>query len=426
VDESTSLHGFANIVHYSRLNAYQQADFQERLVRGLEASLVDCGVRPDTIRVQDQGDARMLTFPDHLDVSRVLAIMPRRFNDELKASNQDKAPHARMQVRLSFAMGPSARGATGQRGSAPIAVTRLNNAPALHEAMATRPDAYLGVVIDDYLYHQHVVQQFRPDLAIDEYAPTRVSFPGKKDAEAWIRLVGYRVGEWLPDMGSAVQAARPNRESFELPADSVSRPDPGVWDDPAAIWDDPAAPEHAPRRGGGDGAGRGAGGRGRRERITLAVATIIAAVIAVGVGLLISYSGHSAGTGSPGRPSSGVISQGQLPPSTIADAPPASSAATPSGATFTEYGDWGPGVQVYANTLAATSNAPVIPLNQPVQVACVARNDSGIATINAFYRIVSGAWRGTYASCNEFTNGGTLDSADDPAIDPRVPHCTTA
>jgi hypothetical protein len=427
VDESTSLHGFADIVCYSSLNAYQQAEFQQQLVRAIEASLVDAGVRPDAMRVQDQGDARMLTFPDHLDVSRVLALMPRRFNDELNALNRDKAPHARMRVRLSFAMGPSAAGVTGQRGSAPIAVTRLNGAPALRAAMKARPGAYLGVVIDDYLYHQYVAQQFRPDLAIDEYAATRVSFPEKRfDANAWIRLVGYRVDAQLPALAPAkLTAGRPSGKTGRLAADSMPGGQPGITEDGT----EPGAYSVGSDSRSDKARDRGDGLRWR-SRITPAVATIIAAVIASGVSLLIAFAGHSPGSG--GRPGLGPHSatrKGRHTPSTATPTPSSSSGASNggvTGATFTVYGDWAPGVQVYANNQAAASNAPTIRLNQAVHVTCVAPNDSGIPSINAFYRIVSGPWSGTYASCNEFTNGGPLDSASDPAIDPRIPHCASS
>jgi hypothetical protein len=413
VDESTSLHGFPDIENYSRLNAYQQAEFQEGLAKCIEVSLVDAGVRLDCMRMQDQGDARMLTFPDHLDVSKVLAVMTRRFNDELGAFNRDRAAHARMRVRLAFALGPSAPGRTGQRGIAPITVARLNNAPALRAAMAARPGAYLGVVIDDYLYHQYVAQQFRPDLAIDEYTQTHVSLPDKDfTANAWIRLVGYRADEWLADA-------------------SLTRPGTTARG---------AARKRTPRRSGGAGEdnGEGAGddpghggerGRGRRH-LTQAAATVVAAMIVAGVSLVIAFSGHNGPSGgSPTLSPSVSASHSQPPPSTATDAPTATSGTQSpgtGGAAFTEYADWGPGVQVYADNRATASNAPVIPFNQPVTVACVAQNDSGIVSINAFYRIVSGPWRGTYASCNEFTNGGARESASDPSIDPRVQPCSAS
>jgi hypothetical protein len=88
------------------------------------------------------------------------------------------------------------------------------------------------------------------------------------------------------------------------------------------------------------------------------------------------------------------------------------------------YGDWVPGIAVYANTAASSTDLPVIGFNQAVVVKCVAPNESGIQTINAFYLIDSGIWKGTYASANEFTNGGPKGDAADPNLDPAVPPCS--
>ena len=94
-----------------------------------------------------------------------------------------------------------------------------------------------------------------------------------------------------------------------------------------------------------------------------------------------------------------------------------------SGDAVTEYADWSGGVQVYADNRGTASDLDAIPFNQLVKVSCVARNDSGIKSINAFYLIASGLWKGTYASANEFTNGGRRETASDPSIDSRVWSC---
>jgi hypothetical protein len=73
VESSTSLHCFADIVAYSGRNPYQQADCQQRLLKIIDGSLIDAGLSPGSVCGESQGDARMLTFLDGLDVSRVLA-----------------------------------------------------------------------------------------------------------------------------------------------------------------------------------------------------------------------------------------------------------------------------------------------------------------------------------------------------------------
>jgi hypothetical protein len=93
------------------------------------------------------------------------------------------------------------------------------------------------------------------------------------------------------------------------------------------------------------------------------------------------------------------------------------------GGSTSEYADWRGGVRVYADDRGGASNAPPIRFDQRVEVSCAAPNDSGMASINKFYKIGSGLWKGTYASANEFTNGGPRGEASDPEIDRRVPGC---
>lgn len=418
MDSRTSLHGFADIVGYSRLTPAQHAESQERLVRIINASLRDAGVRPDCMSVQHQGDACMLTFPnDDLDVSRVLAVMPRRFNDELRASNRDVAAHVRLRVRLAFAMGPSGAGVIGRTGSVPITVVRLNNASALRAAMEAEPDAHLGVIVEDDLYRKHVAQEFRPDLAVDEYAEVHVSDPGKNfEQDAWIRLVGYRASA-ITGRGRGVGAAGLPSEAIRLPRSAPpSAGDPGAAGQRASASARTDS-ESAKRR--------------RRFRLTTASATIIAAAITGGVTLSIYLdSGNAGGTGStPGAsPPTGTAATagrgtGTATAASTATARPAIARRAASGATVAEYANWRPGVNIYANNRAATSNVRVIPFQQAVQVSCVAPNDSGIESINAFYLIVTEPWKGTYASANEFSNGGPVGSSTVPAIDPRVHVC---
>lgn len=435
MEESTSLHALPDIVGFSGLNAFQQDEFQERLVKCIGASVADAGVRADCLNTQNGGDARLLTFPGAIDISRVLAVMPRRFNDELNAFNRDKAPHARLRVRLAFAMGPSAPGMTGRRGAALITVTRLSNAPALRAAIKARTDAYLGVIIDDYLYRQYVAQQFRPDLDVDEYAPTRVTFPEKNfDEPAWYRLVGLPADAWLSTAPHAVRNGGASERGGGSPASghaatahSASGPVDGYR---------LQNPGHGgPASGGADGgAGEGTRRRKRFPRGAMigAAGAIIAAMIGGVVSLVIAYFPKNPTPPGPGPTASQsqtpAAASGQRSDPTGSGTPgPSTSASGHVGATYTVYADWRLGVAVYADNKGTTSNAPDIPFNQAVQVACVAPNESGMTSINDFYRIVGpSTWAGTYASCNEFTNGGPRETASDPSIDPRVPHCATS
>lgn len=156
----------------------------------------------------------------------------------------------------------------------------------------------------------------------------------------------------------------------------------------------------------------------RRKHLTQAAATVIAAAITGGVSLAIELSG---GRSQAQRPPEAGTPQSSSSGSTGSAG--SSGSARRSGARVTEYADWGGGVQVYADNRGTASDVDAIPFDQAIEVSCVTPNDSGIRSINAFYLIGSGPWKGTYASANEFTNGGPRETASDPSIDRRVPSC---
>jgi hypothetical protein len=184
-----SLHAYADIVSYSRFDAGQQELVQDMFARMLDRSLIEADVSPQAVEAQNQGDARLLSFPPGTNVAKVLAVMPRHLNAELLARNRDSAEHARLRVRLSLTMGPTAPGRTGLTGTAPIAVVRLANSAKLREAMSAAPRSCLGVIADHHLYNVYVRQRFRPDLDPDEYVLVHVSEKGF-ESDAWIRLFG--------------------------------------------------------------------------------------------------------------------------------------------------------------------------------------------------------------------------------------------
>lgn len=187
----SSLYAFADIVGYSRLNVSQQEDSQDRFARILDHSLTEAGILPAAVMTQNQGDARFLGFAADTDAARILAVMPRQFHADLRVRNNDLAAHARLRVRLSFAMGPAVPGKTGLAGEAPVTVVRLSNSAIFRRAIQAVPQAHLGVIMDDYLFRQYVRQGFRSDLNPEDYLPVQVSDPEKHfEAAAWIRIPG--------------------------------------------------------------------------------------------------------------------------------------------------------------------------------------------------------------------------------------------
>lgn len=82
------------------------------------------------------------------------------------------------------------------------------------------------------------------------------------------------------------------------------------------------------------------------------------------------------------------------------------------------------GIVVYADNGGRPANADDIPIGKRVLVACVAQNNSGIASINAFYLIASPPWRGLFASANQFANGVPVgETTNAGQLDTKVKPC---
>lgn len=99
----------------------------------------------------------------------------------------------------------------------------------------------------------------------------------------------------------------------------------------------------------------------------------------------------------------------------------------PSNKTFPERSDNHLGVAVFSSPEGAPtpSNVPArIPYGTRVQVGCVAPNESGMSSVNAFYLVEGGKWDGMFAVADSFANGGPMGPNPDN-IDHRVPDCSS-
>lgn len=118
-----------------------------------------------------------------------------------------------------------------------------------------------------------------------------------------------------------------------------------------------------------------------------------------------------------------LVTQGYgigISPSSDSVSPRPTSSSSESQKTFTEESANRLGILVFSSPSGLTARGvPSIPYGTRVQVSCFAPNESGIATINAFYLIKTAPWAGYYAPANMFSN----ETNDGLPIDSRVPEC---
>jgi hypothetical protein len=148
------------------------------------------------------------------------------------------------------------------------------------------------------------------------------------------------------------------------------------------------------------------------------VLLLIGAVITAGIkrlpGLLDSNSGSSSTVGQEGGgsggDSTGTNGGGGEPEAST---------------TVVEYADNTLGSPVFADPKGTTvEGSDVIPYRTEVEVSCFAPNESGgMPSVNGFYLIASGPWKGDYVVADTMTNGGAIGDRTSPSRDKRVPPC---
>jgi hypothetical protein len=103
------------------------------------------------------------------------------------------------------------------------------------------------------------------------------------------------------------------------------------------------------------------------------------------------------------------------------------SQAEPSPKFVVEYADNLNGSPVFAGPEGAVveEGPEVIPYETKVEVICYAKDESGMASVNGYYLIGAGEWKGDYVVADTMTNGGPIGNRTTPGRDPRVKTCET-
>jgi hypothetical protein len=378
---------------YSNRPNDDQRDLQNRMADVQHRAALNAGLDLDQAIVQPRGDGNLTAWPPGTSELDLITNYLRELRSELDRLNGTLSKGNRIRMRLAVTTGLVELAAQGIPGQAAIKAALLADSDQLRAALRTARRHSLAVILDDGLFEDVVRTRLR-GLRPEAYKRVTIRDKYGKDCTAWITVLG--AGQ--PGV-SASSSGSPEGDA-----------DPPRGDQP-----------------GPDSSQPGSDRKRRRRRlpvpITVAMIGAVAAITAAAI--------DTAASSSPGSPSAPPSARASVVATASKDSPTArpstgTSASPGTARTVTEYADWANGVNVYANNQAATSNVRVIPFNQQVEVSCVAPNDSGIESINAFYLIVSGPWTGTYASANEFTNGGARESAADPAIDPRVRSCAAS
>jgi hypothetical protein len=138
---------------------------------------------------QPGGDSLFAVLPEDVDDARVIADFVRKLDDGLSEYNARLKDSHRLRLRVTLVHGISVEGALGRPGSAPVAVSRLSDAPVVKQALAASQRANMVVAIDHRLY-EDVVRQRLNGLRPEDWA--RVSIKVKSfRSTAYLSIPGH-------------------------------------------------------------------------------------------------------------------------------------------------------------------------------------------------------------------------------------------
>ncbi|GAA2610292.1 hypothetical protein SMC26_24470 [Actinomadura fulvescens] len=166
-----------DIEDYSGRNDTEQQVLQAALSRMLDDATDAAALDRRSWERQNGGDGVYVILPAGTGVTPLMDTFVRELDAALGAYNRRRhdAAWSRLRLRMAVHIGPvHLNGAMGWPGQHAIQPARLRDSEPLRAAMATLPDADLGVIVSSEIYRDYITQGLgepRPTL----FRPVRVA-----------------------------------------------------------------------------------------------------------------------------------------------------------------------------------------------------------------------------------------------------------
>jgi hypothetical protein len=380
------VHTACDVKQYSSRDHDTQLFVQSQLKELQARAARHAHVALDKATVQNHGDGNLIRWPATTSAVDILSkYIPALYN-ELFALNRRLADGSGIQMRFAVAAGTSEMSPTGGLvGMAVVVVSRLVDSKEIRDELTTAGHTPLIVFVDDAVY-QDIIGPKLGHLNPALYRRVDIHDRDKGfERTAWMTMPGHQ----------------PDPDWFGR---DIS-PRPGLERSPEA--DEPKEPK--------------SGFRGWHHwTVAVKVAAIGATATVTAAAITAAVTLATAASNPPPVPGSNTSTIPSTTTTTTVSSTPTSS---PHGTVHKETTANRRGVPTFRDTSGSASSAGSIPYGTEVDVSCVAPNNSGMSSINAFYRIETGRWRRTYAPANTFANGDPLGTVGTHDIDPAVPPC---
>jgi hypothetical protein len=161
---------------YSTLTAPHQHKLQEDLSEIIARAAARAGLNRDLWHRQSRGDGEVAALPSEEPEMRVLDDYPRHLGYVLRLYNENRRPERRMRVRMALHHGTAEGAALGFAGESTVAVCRIVDSDAAHNALQ-QANGDLITIVSGSLFEQTIGQGLSTTQAA-RY--TRVSVSSKE------------------------------------------------------------------------------------------------------------------------------------------------------------------------------------------------------------------------------------------------------
>ena len=170
-------------------SADERDDEGRQIIRRETLAMTQRALGPawDKCRYEDRGDGLLIVVPPDIPTAQVIERLLTVLPPSLKRHNRTHSDSGRIQLLVAVDVGSIEEDVAGVSGKSIISVSRMLDAPAFKQAMASQ-GAVLGVVVSPFVYQAHI----QPGGSlIDPVDYTEVPVQVKETrGSAWMQLIG--------------------------------------------------------------------------------------------------------------------------------------------------------------------------------------------------------------------------------------------